>query len=632
MAITNVGDQRIIWKYRTPLKGRYLAQSFASVIEDGVYRGLVASIGPEQAYVLVSPGDIVIKDTLAPDEVTVKIQFGAQVQLPVDEERSRFLVLRYTHVDRNDNFADWTFTSSPLDTDVVVTELVYDATELLIAVDNQAKQRPASLIIRTNATYNKLFPGALPRTVKTAPVRILTEKGVITAAEQQLQLPNGQVVVVFNLTTKTFNQYLISAVPPLFPDSEPIGIVNVLGGMIQNKDITNFTFERMRPQNYSQTPLDKRLVQYSPEGRIKANQPSANNDVVRLIDIATKLDDAPSNNEIWGRRNGQWVTIALSLWTAIEAFKFYSKKTLMVTNRRIVDRRLVGWDLGIKVPSTNSEMFHYDHDLNNQLQQPGSFAITYPGDAPEIVRAADTRSGVLMLPAVSEEPPYEMMGGSLYGNFNGVANLNGLTMVVDFWTKLFDIDNLILFSYGNVQDLITLSILGVDPPLSTVALPDPDLYTGSLDGIPLYVIGTQGGNILHSWQGGSETIDLDDEGVEIGEREWIHLAILISATQFVVVINNAVISINRQNTTQNLGTFTFNQNNALVSLDELMIDQTVSVDPAAVVANTIAKIPYAALSYLDKWFILEAQDPELIKTNLFDGSLFAEKVNAVISP
>ena len=46
--------------------------------------------------------------------------------------------------------------------------------------------------------------------------------------------------------------------------------------------------------------------------------------------------------------------------------------------------------------------------------------------------------------------------------------------------------------------------------------------------------------------------------------------------------------------------------------------------------NTSDRIPYAALDYRQKWFVLEAQDPALIKTNLFDCEQFRAAVQAVI--
>jgi hypothetical protein len=66
------------------------------------------------------------------------------------------------------------------------------------------------------------------------------------------------------------------------------------------------------------------------------------------------------------------------------------------------------------------------------------------------------------------------------------------------------------------------------------------------------------------------------------------------------------------------------------NLDELMLDETAAVNFDQFAANTGARIPWAALDWTEKHFVLEAQDPALVHTNIFESEQFREAVYAAI--
>jgi hypothetical protein len=75
----------------------------------------------------------------------------------------------------------------------------------------------------------------------------------------------------------------------------------------------------------------------------------------------------------------------------------------------------------------------------------------------------------------------------------------------------------------------------------------------------------------------------------------------------------------------------FNPDQNEFNLDELMLDETAAADFDIFSANTEGRIPWAALDFTQKWFVLEAQDPALVKTNLFETEQFKAAVRAVIN-
>jgi hypothetical protein len=383
--------------------------------------------------------------------------------------------------------------------------------------------------------------------------------------------------------------------------------------------------------------------------------------------LSNLVKKAPYDDRMYGMRNDIWSVINIgdsgTTGDAIEALKLYSKKSLMVTNSRIIERRQRGYDIGLQYLSLLSEVYHFDTDLLNQNQQ-SNIMIGYSGEAPVLVGKDDFTGIIYFNPAVQEVAPYEMKGRSLYGRFSITAQITGDNTTAEFWARLFQDQNIVILRLSSATDEIVFSIGGSDPEYSEpddddipYSIPDPDDIPYSAagingvkveysepdddnipysepddDNIPYSVASTNGGNrVEHIWKGGSESISLDDEGVEIEEGVWIHIAVVTTIETISLFINDKKIEFQKNSQATQTMTLEINEDEDKFNIDELTLDQTVTCGIEAFSENTHNRIPYAALDYQKKWLVIEAQDTNYVKTNLFETEEFKAAVRAVIN-
>jgi len=67
-----------------------------------------------------------------------------------------------------------------------------------------------------------------------------------------------------------------------------------------------------------------------------------------------------------------------------------------------------------------------------------------------------------------------------------------------------------------------------------------------------------------------------------------------------------------------------------LNLDELSLIHNTAETFDAFGENTTGRVPYAGLNYLEKFMVVMADDPEKVKTNLFDSEDFKSKVLEII--
>jgi hypothetical protein len=352
--------------------------------------------------------------------------------------------------------------------------------------------------------------------------------------------------------------------------------------------------------------------------------------------LSTFLTDAPKDGRAYGRQNGLWAEISgggggIAYGDAIRALKFYSLKTLMNTNADTALRRARGWDIGLLYLSAQSEVYHFDTDVFNQNGE-DTLTVNYTGDPPLLVGKDDNNGQIGLSPAMSDYPPYEPDGKSLYGAFSlskTIPQTN--TCTVDFWARFPAIENLLVLKFGSDDDLLTFSIGGADPEYSAPDEGDP-VYSMGLNGdIPYSVADVSGNAVFHSWQGGSEEVDLDDLGVNINLNTWIHLAAVLTPEKISFFIEGQSIDFDRNSETAHDQALEINGDQDEFNVDELLVDGQTVLTLEAFIGNTGKKIPWAALDYTEPWFVLEAKDVDKVKTNLFDTPEFRAAVQAVIN-
>jgi hypothetical protein len=373
-------------------------------------------------------------------------------------------------------------------------------------------------------------------------------------------------------------------------------------------------------------------IYYANPTNIPAVGESPGNHPAKWLNAAGDVVYMPqSDGRLYGMVDREWTELSIG-GSAVEALKFYSKKSIMFTNARIVDRRLKGWDMGLACLSANHEIYHFDTDNNNQ-NQTSNIIIAYDGEAPVRKGKEDSTEELSFEPAVSDIVPYEMMGKSLYGAFSVAGLLAAQNSTLEFWMRIFVAENTVLLRLGTTaQDLVTLNIGGSDPEYSSVVGGDipyssPDL----IDGLPYSSAKTSGNTLYHDWGEGNESIDLDAEGVELVQNVWLHVAFVLTLDTIQFFIGQYQFSFNRMRPVADALPFVINEALEQFNLDELSIIAGAVQTFQAFSENTESRIPYAALDYTLKYAVIMVDDPQKLRTNIFESDQFRDAVQAIIN-
>jgi hypothetical protein len=337
------------------------------------------------------------------------------------------------------------------------------------------------------------------------------------------------------------------------------------------------------------------------------------------------------DGHLYGMKNRVWTELNMG-GDVIEALKFFSKKSIMFTNARIVDRRLKGWDLGFAYLSIAHEVYHFDTDNNNQNQQ-SNIVIDYDGDPPVRLGKEDNTKELSFDPAVLDSVPFEMMGKSLFGAFSVAGQLAAQNSTLEFWMRIFVAENTVLLRLGTTaQDLVTLNIGGTDPEYSApVAWDIPYSSPDNIDGIPYSSAKTSGNTLYHDWGEGNESIDLDAEGVNLVQSVWLHVAFVLTENMIFFFIGPHQFSFERKRPIANALPFVLNEERDQFNLDELSIVSGAAKTYESFSENTKNRVPYAALDYQEKYAVIMVDDPKKLRTNIFESNQFKEAVQAIIN-
>jgi hypothetical protein len=350
-----------------------------------------------------------------------------------------------------------------------------------------------------------------------------------------------------------------------------------------------------------------------------------------LLDL---VHEAPDDGRVYGRKNKGWMEVsgggASGAGTSVEAFKFFCKQSVMFTNARIIDRRQNGRDLGLPYLNASHEVYHFDTDLLNQNRQ-SNITLGYTGEPPVLVGKEDQRGEIFYSPAVKENAPFEMKGRSLLGRFSISAQVAGETCGAEFWARIFEADNITIFRLRSNTDEIVLRVGGSDPAYSAAGADGVSYAASEADGVAYSAPGTSGNTIDHNWQGGSESVNLEDEGIEILESMWIHAAAVSTLDTISLFIGGRKIDFERHSHTAETFDFEINEEEDEINIDEVSLFSGTAPEFADFAENSGERVPYAALDYRENWFILEARDTAKVKTNLFETDLFKDAVRAVLA-
>jgi hypothetical protein len=299
--------------------------------------------------------------------------------------------------------------------------------------------------------------------------------------------------------------------------------------------------------------------------------------------------------------NGAWHTLVKLALEGLYAQQCYSDGPLIISNGTNATRRARGFDLGRPYPSNAARVYHLDGDIIDQLGVAGwTIDGNYSFDAADfaiLAMAPFTVGGACMIGAMSLTMS---LGAELFGDW-----------WVDFWVKLPEVvDNFDIVSVGNSTDGVRLRFLEsaieyTDPGTSgETEYTDPaasgeKAYTSAKADTDLSIVVMRNGVP-------SSTRKL------IGRSKWVHVAL-----GYIAASNELHAVLGDENV--NLGTLytagapamslVFNGGKtSSMKFDEVFYDVTKPINVATSIAQSSARIPWAALDYTTRRMYIDPYD------------------------
>ena len=138
-------------------------------------------------------------------------------------------------------------------------------------------------------------------------------------------------------------------------------------------------------------------------------------------------------------------------------------------------------------------------------------------------------------------------------------------------------------------------------------------------------------NIYHKGQVSEEVVSLESLGKRFEEYQWVHVGVVFCSAQdasnpskikFLFGDEEGTVEklFNRYGTAQDDVEIMINEEKNSFILDELYVDKTVEMTGGSngFAAQTVERIPWAALDKERDYFIFDAKDPSLVKSNILD--------------
>ena len=334
-----------------------------------------------------------------------------------------------------------------------------------------------------------------------------------------------------------------------------------------------------------------------------------------------------------------WEVVAKQDTGGILSEQVYSNKTLLLSNAGIEARRNDALDIGTPYLSSASRVYHFDTDAIDEdtrqltgdvLDQYGQTGLTVSVALGGAAMEVGSEQGEQFRPAIQVKAPYSEVGNSLAGQFSLAHSLgNGTEWTVDFWFQYTWAEAQEMFSIETGSARVSIKTEVSEPNYNVMAEGEPPYNTESEETgsvTPYNVARPDGCNLIYE-RDIKYIFHLDDLGIHINSDEWVHCAVTLDAGKMKVLLSNdevvqrylddsehEVPYIEKEFTGAGSGgTFSYNGTQGTALIDELMIDPTTAEEAEDFGDNSVNKIPWGALSYEGKRFMLiKDEDAEFV--------------------
>ena len=312
--------------------------------------------------------------------------------------------------------------------------------------------------------------------------------------------------------------------------------------------------------------------------------------------------------------------------------------SLVITNASMGDRRKNGSDIGLPLPASDAEVWHFDTDFYNQH---GQNTLTIEDEAGGVehtlVGEGDTPTGAItdFTPALLAIAPYATVAKSIYGNFSLSKTFSASnSWQVEFWMKHIYNENQTIFSIGNSQQSITLRVRNAEPYYNV-----PDTENEE----PPYDNGIIEHDIAYNMPVAKDLYleYVSPSGTEayhyltLEENQWYHVGVFCDDDSGTITVYLSKVATRTAYTFAQSARFVdditveINPSKKLMCVDELMVSPTVAGSQSDFNQNTTNRIPFGALDRSKKHFVLDVDDSN-VWTNLFDNTTVRNQIKEIV--
>lgn len=362
-------------------------------------------------------------------------------------------------------------------------------------------------------------------------------------------------------------------------------------------------------------------------GEIIVQTDETSNDRTRITPFGTYYEYRPTTD-------AEWQVIAKHETRGLLSQMMYSDNTLVLTNAGINERRKSGHDVGRPYLSESSLVYHFDTNMLNQKQET-QCEISYETEPPALVGREDNTDLVPIdfTPAILAVSPFSEVGKSLYGQYSLKHPVgSGNTWTVDFWIQYIWAEDQVLFTVGTEHDALQLINSRGEPDYNAEAEGEPkyNAETNDAASVVYNVAKGQGNFLMHSGMASSALVELDKMGIKFVSNTWLHFGVVMTEEKITAYLNDQKIEYDRYSAAPEAAEARLNESRGSFILDELMIDPDTAEAFEDFAETTANKVPFGALDWREKWFVIDAENLANIRTNLWDAPSFKEAVRTII--
>lgn len=362
---------------------------------------------------------------------------------------------------------------------------------------------------------------------------------------------------------------------------------------------------------------------------------------------------------------GKWIQLArpdggeIDLTEGARTPQLFYNPGLIISNSTALKLRKAWQDQGMKYPSKESKVYHFDGDLLDQNQQNPLTIVPadtefYWNDVPasefayNLIKGSDIAfnspdptkitphfisENSMPEPPITPDPaiprkPFKEVAQSYYGTYTVpiTMRIRDGNNCLDFWFKLAEIQGLRLFELTLATGEIFRFVAGAEEPFwnDNTGIPAPDNFPYNSDvllpGTVFYNDRAEFANLvcLQSYDGHGLMLPVNIPNASMPQpNRWNHIAFNIDLNEITIFLNGYQQTFPRMSFgLDDNANIIVNPDFSAIVMDEMIMDWTEKISFARFQEISMTRLPWAAHEWKEGWLTIYADSADRINSNL----------------